>query len=476
MAYVEPGFNSAAPCGQQVQMDSGLTGILAAIESLIYRAAPRKNRTVATAGALSIFAGIVGNSYNISKEGVNLYLMLGVESGGGKNIVSRINNVLQNKLWLTMPHKPGEAYPFQGPGDIMSAAGYLGWLVKHPCHLAIVAEGGKKMRSFLNPRDPNGQGIKRLLTDLWSRSGADMSIAPRAYADATKGSETIRSPASTLLFEGVMDDFAQCLTPEHIRDGFFTRIIPQISDEPLGYIDPGAMNVEPSRELIEELASIGTHANSIYNSNNVQNVTVNLEAQAIFTRFDRHLVDTSNNVSSGLFVKELYNRVHLNSMKLAALAAISDNYLFPQINERHANWATHFVLDSMNKLIDLIASGNVGEEEGNEARQQAKIIQVIKDYLSQPYDANKSKNQKPMMHKAQIVTHNFVYWRCQTLPSFKPRAADAVNRVMKTLLDADDVRLIGRQQMQDTYGTAPKAYMVHRHKTFDLEPLFFTSD
>jgi hypothetical protein len=140
-----------------------------------------------------------------------------------------------------------------------------------------------------------------------------------------------------------------------------------------------------------------------------------------------------------------------------------------------ANASIDIVARQTNYLTAKFEDGDIGEEEGNEAKQRAHIVRIIGDYLRSPFNHDRSYKQKPEMHQGRIITHNYILQRCYTLPAFKPKPRIAVEQTLKSLVEADDLMAVPSKFMLDTFGTTAKAYQVRVRSTFGLVQFFESS-
>jgi hypothetical protein len=189
--------SSETDVGFKVTFPKGLVGDIA---NYIYSSSYRPVPEIALAGALAMMAGITGRAYNVSDQGLNLYILLLAKTGRGKEAMANKTTELMNYISKSIP----SARDFIGPGDYASGQGLTRYMSNNPlgCAFSIAGEFGLKMQALSDPRaSPADLGIKRMLLDLFHKSGKNNSYKPVAYSDKEKNTKELISPALTILGE-----------------------------------------------------------------------------------------------------------------------------------------------------------------------------------------------------------------------------------------------------------------------------------
>jgi hypothetical protein len=178
---------------------------------------------IALAGAIGLMAGICGRAYNISNTGLNQYVLLLAPTGSGKEaMASGIS-----RLMTTVATKEGTkaALDFIGPGDIASGQALLKYLSKTSnCFVALIGEFGLKMQQLSSQRaNPAEVMLKRVLLDLYNKSGSGNTLQPSIYSDKANNTDLLYSPAVSLLGESTPETFFAGIDETMIADGLLPR-------------------------------------------------------------------------------------------------------------------------------------------------------------------------------------------------------------------------------------------------------------
>ena len=434
-------------------------GLLGRVASFFLEAAPRPVPEIALAGAIGYLAGICGNAYNISAAGINQYILYLAPTGVGKDAVADGVAALNDAIWYSVA-KPGEPFPHSG-GELVSSSGLIKLMESKPCNLTIVGEFGKKLREMANAKNPHLQGLSRTTLQMYSKSGKSGVFDPIAYSDREKVGNIIRRPSLTILGESVPESFYESLDETLIADGLLPRFMVFEYRGNRAYLNKRAKDAAPSPALKAELQNFRAACDAIRNQAGFYEVPQAPDAEALFDQFDHWTTDTIN--ASGEVARQLWNRAHLKALKLAALRAVGENWAAPVITAEHTMWATNLIVAQTNNLVAKFKSGEVGEEAGNQVKQQNEVIRVIREYNSRPWPENKKYHGDEAFHKHAIITFAHIQQRLFGTAAFRKDrlgAQVALERTVKSLLSAFVIREVPPKHMLDTYGKAPRAFCV----------------
>ncbi len=185
-------------------------------------------------------------------------------------------------------------------------------------------------------------------------------------------------------------------------------------------------------------------------------------ARDLFCDFDAYSTAIINSCDSQREAhRELWNRAHLNAIKIASIIAIAADFRNPVITEDMAVWATTLVAQQTHKLIAKFKNGEFGGEGGDEAKQMQAVMRCIKDYLHQPH--NPKYHGSSEMHGKGVIALSYIIQKLNGVAVFKKDrigGTNAINRTIKTLLEGDQLREIPTKQMIDLFGSKPRAFAV----------------
>ncbi len=475
-AAAEPGGTTAAPtigngpvgtacagAGTSPNLQAAVNpfppGLLGAVASFIYDQSPRPSEVVALAGAVAFLSGICGRAYNVSGTGCNQYVLLLAQTGIGKDTVASGTSKLFAAIAASVP----SVMDFKGPGEFVSSAGVIKWLDKKPCVLSVLGEFGKKMKEMAAPNaNAHLHGVSRVLLQLYSKSGQGQVLDPMAYSDSQKNTNPIQSPALTIFGETVPESFFDGLDESLIADGLLPRFLTFENKTARPYLKEGTEHILPPFALVQQLADLTAACLTLAHNRNVHNVGLDQEATERFRDFDKWTTDQINNAKYDVY-KQLWNRAHLKALKLAAIWAIGNNYLNPVIDFAATMWATNLVVEQTLKLIAKFETGQVGTVGGSESKQLGEVIRAIATYNKEDWSRYAKYGGTWEMHRDGVITSAHIQRRVMAMACFRHDrlgANNAINRCFKILLEGDELREVPKAQMQEKYGTGPRAFVV----------------
>jgi NrS-1 polymerase HBD domain len=437
-------------------------GLLGEIAQFIYAAAPRPVPEIALAAAIGLMAGITGRAYNISGTGLNQYVLLLGMTGVGKEAAASGIDRLMNTIRFQVPTSTG----FIGPSEIASGQA----LVKHmnktsQCFVSILGEFGLRLETMSSPSaNAAEKTLKRVLLDLYNKSGHGQVFRPSIFADADKNISVTEAPAFSILGESTPERFYGALNEDMISEGLLPRFLlieyngarPALSDNHL--------SVMPSMPLIERFASLVANVEQIMHGKRVINVAQSTEALEITARFDKY-ADAQINSTHKEVIRQLWNRAHIKILKLAALIAVGVNMSDPIIIPEYVEWAKDIVQNDIRALSHKFEQGLIGTNTA-EIKQQVEVIRMIKEYIVKDWEyCSKYCQGKNMatLHHAKVIPYGYLNKRLSAVSCFKNDrggATIALKRALQILIDSDKVREVNKGELSTKYGTSQRAFIV----------------
>lgn len=474
MSRGEAGRDSDAPTSHGVNGPSSLPvgtfppGLIGEVAQFIHDAAPRPVAQIALAGAIGLIAGITGRAYNVSGTGLNNYVLLLAPTGTGKEAIANGISKLMGAIKTSVP----ASTEFIGPGEIRSDAALLKWLSKAPCFVSTVGEFGLRLKQMSAPNaNSHETGLKRVLLDLYNKSGHGNTLNPMAYSDKEKNTDAIQSPAFTLLGESTPERFYEALDESMVSEGLLPRFLTMEYTGPRPPLSTSHMTAQPSFTLVERLATLAAHCLTVAHGGNVQQVHIDQEAQALFDAFDKH-ADAQINSARSETIRHLWNRAHIKAMKLAALCAVGIYPFNPVVTINEAQWATNIIASEVTNLLAKFEAGEIGSGavgSSSEVKQIKDMIAVIARWSSGTHDECAKYGVTPDMHRDGVFPVSALTMRLASQAAFRTDrmgATNAIKRAFQHLLDADDIRELPKSQMQMKYGKSARAFIVANPQRF----------
>lgn len=435
-------------------------GLVGDVAEFIYRAAPYPNATIALAGGIAFVAGIAGRAYNVEGAGLNQYVLALAPTGAGKEAVA---DGIARLMGATYTKVPG-IFDFRGPGELVSAPGLIKWIDKlsSPVLFCIIGEFGLMLKAMASPNaNANMAGLQRVLLHLWSKSGRGAIFDASAYSDRDKNTKALANPSLSLFGEGVPESFYGALDVGMITSGLLPRVLLFETNEPKPYRNRDRL-FEPSPQLVEDVAALVSQCLTLAAGSHAHNVELAASAAATFDRFERYATDAEN-IARDDHTRGLWARANLKALKLAALIAVGRDPLKPILSDDDAWWATNLVVDQTNALIGKFERGEVGEEAGNEAKQQAEVSRCIVEFVMRPIELAEKYDVPKNLADKFIITHSYLSRRLLKLPTFaqdRIGATNALKRAIQNLKDAGDIEELHVSQTVKDFGTRARCFAV----------------
>lgn len=433
-------------------------GMLGEIADFIQEAAVVPVREVSLAGAIALMAGMCGRAFNISRTGLNLYIIIVAETGIGKSYAqSGIDKLLQS----ISPNVPA-ALEFIGPTGIASGVALYKHLEKQPCFVSLVGEFGLLLKKLCDYHaSPADVDLRRMLLDLFNKSGAYDLLRPLIYSDAKKNTSTIHSPSFSFLGDSTPGTYYGCIDDTVVEQGLIPRFL---SIEYAGDVPPmndNHMKAEPSEHLKAGLSSLAEQCLNLTHNQKVTPVEVDEEATKFFKDL-RERCRIAINKSEREVSRQLWNRCHLKTMKLAALAAVGMNLWQPVITMSIAQWAFGVIERDVNNVLEKFIQGKTGKDT-NELNQLDWVVRAIRQYMTDPVDVCRKYKCDERYAPDRVVTMSMLQRMLLNQTAFKNdrvAANYALEKAIKVLIDEDVLKELRQIDMKNRFGRIPKAYIV----------------
>lgn len=453
---------STAPTEEVYSVPPGLLGEIAAY---IYSAAPRPVPEIALCAAMGLMAGITGRAYNISGTGLNHYILLLARTGSGKetiaNGIAQIMNAVQKKV--------PDAANFIGPGEIRSDAALLKYLSKKaPSFLTIGGEFGHTL-ALMAAQNANAQmrGIKRLMLDLYAKSGQGNVLRPTIYSDTDKSTLALASPAFSFIGESAPESFYESVDENLIADGLLPRFTLIEYTGKRQHLNKNA-NHAPSEQLIERVAALCAQALMLNNANTAVQVQLLPEAAVLMSDFDQECTNRINAEITRPVIAGLWNRAHLRALKLAALVAVGNNPYQPTVDKASAEWAIALSSHNTKQLLHRFAVGDVGSS-AQDSKQLNEVRRQIKLYFTQPVEQILSYIENVKFYNQHLIPGHFLSRRLSAMAAFRNdrRGSNySLKAAIKQLIDDGEIFEVSKQEVFKKVNSTATCYALPNEDAF----------
>lgn len=421
------------PPKQAVGVDMFPAGLIGDIARFIYGAAHRPVAEIALAGALTMFAGIVGRQFNVSGSGLNLYTVLVAHTGRGKEGASSGIDQLMSACRAKVP----SIEDFRGPGHIASGQALIKRLAERPVMFSVFPEFGHLLGVLTDERASASDMRTRLvLLDLFSKSGEGKQLQSMIYADSEKNTKVILSPTFSFLGDTTPEKFYSILNSSTVQEGLFPRFLTITYDGARVPANEGRVPF-PHPDLVDGICSMVVGVLNMQHNNVFYHIPIAHAAQALLNDFDR---ECDAHINANGQDAELWNRAHLKALRLAALVAVGRNFMSPEISREDAAWAKWLVTRELTGVAKRIEVGDVGS---GETRQHPAVVDAIRDYLKMPTERKRATYKVPhAMLEKPIIPYTFFRRRLKHQATFANDRRGTVAAIKAALADAVEMGIL----------------------------------
>ena len=436
----------------EIPLPPGLIGELAVY---FYQAAIRPVPEIALCAAIAVVAGTCGRSYNISGSGLNQYLILLARTGSGKEGAASGIDALMAAVRPRMPMID----QFMGPAAFASGQALTKVLSDRPCFVSVLGEFGLTLQHISDQRASAPEKmLKKVLLDLYGKSGWNNTLRSSVYSDAEKNTKQIQAPCVTILGESTPETFFEGLDSSHIAEGLIPRfsIVEYKGPRPARNLNSGQ---PPNRDLVQKFSDLVTASITSTNNGKCNHVELDDHSRSILDAFDTK-ADRIMNASRGDVDLQLWNRAHLKALKLSALIAVGNNPYNPVVTSEVAQWAVNFVERDVLLVAGRFKVGDVGQ--GND-KQAYDLKRVIESYYNKPVSDMYKGTILEKLHSVKIVPYHYILRRVASVSSFKRDKLGttvALKKSIQALLDSGALVEVPKITMSSTYGFSGVAYSI----------------
>ena len=377
-------------------------GLIGEVAQFIMQAAPRPIPEVALAGALTFCAGLCGRQYQYGGQGLNLYIVLVAPTGAGKEGASSGIAKLMSACMKVVP----SILEFRGAARIASGQALFKDLKEKPCHFMINKEFGKTLKLLTSTRMSEvHETYKQVVLDLFTMSGRHDVMNGMTYSDREKNVAPIYAPAFTLFGETTPEDYFPIFTQQNVADGFLPRFL-TLRYEGLTPYRSKDMLDQPPPELVERISAMVVRTAKLAYDQEFLDVVATPDAANRLEELSVFATDVNNKGRlEGQLFYQLWNRFELKVQRIAALLAVTKNWVTPTITVDDVNWAEQLVRADIEDLLNRVVEGEVGSDD---AQQESAVVKAVHDFLRMTPEKRVSYVTQKL---ADAAAMNYSYFR-----------------------------------------------------------------
>ena len=368
-------------------------GLLADLMYAIAEYSIRPVKEISFVAALGFIAGIAGRQFNISNVGLNQYLVLVAPTGTGKEAMAKGINFIAGQI------RPKCRFidNYLGPAGFASGQGLIRALSTSACFTSVLAEFGILLNTLASKKaNATNAMLKRVILDLYSKSGQHDVLRSNVYSDSAKNTSIIQSPALSLIGETTPGELYDGLDDRAINSGLLPRFsIIEVYDS-----RPEANKqqlTELSPFLLGQLIELTQVCTSMTADQQYTPLSIDNDAHALMDDFNDYcdglIRQADNDVQ-----KQLWNRAHLKALKVAGIIAIGQRKI--NVDKQAADWAIQFITQEINHFATKYECGHVGDTD---ASKMLYVLSICKYFINMP-----AKKKIKLGLPAEMAEQNFV--------------------------------------------------------------------
>jgi hypothetical protein len=308
-------------------------------------------------------------------------------------------------------------------------------------------EFGFKLHEMCNERNHNQSALRGLLIELYSASGANHSLGSSVYADRQKNLGEVLMPAFSLLCESTPSTFYENLNENLIAQGLVSRLLIVEYCGPRVAANQNRITIADA-SLLNALANMSSIWHTLMQSNQVVPVKWSGDSQELSDIFNE-LCDMRIKKE---FVRDIWNRANLNTLKLASQMAVFNCPSNPMIGSDDWVIAQEWVEGSVNNLVGRFEAGEVGPDSSG-MRQSNSILRAMRKFNENEWnDVEKyCSESSSLLHRTGIVPYGYIQRTLVDTASFRndeQNPTDAIKRTLRSLTESGIIREVGRDEIK----------------------------
>ncbi len=436
-------------------------GLLGNIARYIYQDASYPNVHVAVAGAIGMLAGLTGRAYNtVTGTGLNQYIILLGESGIGKEAAQHGTSKLCGMLRV---HKDA-LLGYMGPAHIASPQALLRHLVKVQSMWSCLGEIGILLQSLNSPHaNPNISQLKRLLLDLFHKSGQADILNGAIYADKTNNIVPVNAPAFSFIGDSTLDQFYNGIDLTNIHDGLVSRLAVIECPDVRPVYNPRAGDMTPSDALLKELETLVPRVCAInQDEKSIKRVDETPAAKAFQLQYQKFCQDKQWEDRSRPEL-QIWNRAHIKVLRLGSLVAVGKFPEHPTVELSDYQWAQKVIEDGVNTVLRRFESGNVGNTTLG-FKQRQLIGKILLDYADSKWNQKMENSYRITkdMHQNGGIPYSYIQQRVKNMLPFALENHNAIQALTNAIESFIKAEALSEWETTPVEGNTRRKAMVYR--------------
>lgn len=424
-------------------------GLAGELSKYIYHSSVRPVKEISIITALGFLAGVCGKAWHIPQSGLNMYAVLVARSGVGKETMNTGLSYITTTLRESIPSVDAfVSFDRHSSGPALRKS-----FAEKQSYINVNGELGKIIKNMASDR-PGGpmSSLRNDLTDIYQKSGPSSIVGGMTYSNKDDNTKSTTGIAYSLMGESTPETFFESLTREMMEDGFLSRFIVIRYDGDRPKYNKNACT-EMSKELRDALCNLVTQSLTLLSRFQNIEVPFSADAEAICDQFNEEC-DDAINASKDEAVRQPWNRAHLKVLRLAALLAVSDNWVTPIVQPWHVNYALSIVRHGMNLMFEEWEKGGIGIDDSTRMR---RVVSVTLNY----FKGTSVVVNRGLIEKG-IITRTDIHRRVAAKAAFKNHKGGtniAIDQTIRSLCDLGVFKELPPQKCQEL-GYNGKAYLV----------------
>src|SRR3569833_39919 len=415
-------------------LSPGLTwppGFAGAIAQYIFDSSHRPVPEVAIVAALGLLSGVCGKVWlTPTKTGLNQYLILVARSAIGKDAMhTGIAMLMKEATKDSLIHLGNNFVDYR---DFAAGQALIKACAANPSFVNVTGEFGHRLKQIAtstNKPDSPMQGLRRVMTNLYSKSGPQGVAGGIAYSDKEKNIESVEGVAYSLIGETTPGTFYELLTPDMMADGFMSRLNvveyegerPPENEGANFFSIPWPVLIKHFKELLKQAINLQHYAEP-------HTVHLSHESYTMFIAFNLVCDDRIRAAGSDESVRHMWARAHLKALKIASLLAVADNFVNPVITTLQVQWAIGFIKQDISVFSRRMESGDIGL--GDDSRE-AKVLSIAGEYI-QASELPAYAKAYSTLHRDGVIPRKYLQTRTQKLAAFAGHRYGATKALEET--------------------------------------------
>jgi hypothetical protein len=436
-------------------------GLVGDIAKFILASSPIPVPIIALTGALGMMAGLCGQSYNISGTGLNQYICMLAMTGSGKEAMAGGISKIEHAMRL----KNQNLQEFMGPSEVASPQGLIKYLQKNSCVVSIFGEFAHRLKQMHSQHvNENQIGLKRVLLDLYNKSGANDVLKQIIYSDKEKNTQSILAPAYSLLCESAPELFWKTVDDTLISDGLIPRFLILEYKGKRNNRNKLASMVMPSPELINTLNDLAGSVKQYRDSKKYVNIGMTDLAEKMGDDYSE-LCTNNVNAADNETQRHLWTRAHVKVLKLAGLIAVGISPYNPVVCENCIDWAINLVNSETENVLAHFRNHDIGDDTSDN-KMFSDLERVIKEYLhfsDEKIKKNSSLGVDANLHSLSIIPHSYILKRVSSLSCFKNSkrgAIGALQMIIQSMIASGVISKLSEKTTLERYNSRRVLYQI----------------